>query len=149
MGLGALAHRLRLRAFSATAPMKPRRASSRTIKSAAASAASGAVSTWISALLGRLVGRIDAGEVLELAAPGLLVQALGIALLGDRERRVDEDLDELARRPAARAPSALGAEGRDEGGDDDEAGVDHQLGHLGDAADVLDPVGVGEARDPC
>ena len=28
----------------------------------------------------------------------------------------------------------------------DQAGVDHQLGHLGDAADVLHPVGVGEAE---
>ena len=28
----------------------------------------------------------------------------------------------------------------------DQAGIDHQLGHLADAADVLDPVGVGEAE---
>ena len=28
----------------------------------------------------------------------------------------------------------------------DEPGVDHQLGHLGDAADVLDAVGLGEAE---
>ena len=32
----------------------------------------------------------------ELAAPRLLVEALGVALLGDAQRRVDEDLDELA-----------------------------------------------------
>ena len=28
----------------------------------------------------------------------------------------------------------------------DQAGVDHQLGDLGDAADVLDAVGLGEPR---
>src|SRR5262245_18621159 len=44
-----------------------------------------------------LVGGVDAGEILEFAQPRLPVEALGIALFGDRERRVDEHLDELAR----------------------------------------------------
>src|ERR1051325_1264719 len=42
-------------------------------------------------LFGRLVRRVDPREVLQLAASGLLVKALRVALLGDRERRVDED----------------------------------------------------------
>lgn len=45
-------------------------------------------------LLGGLVGRADAGEVLDLAGAGLLVQALGVALLGLFDGDVDEDLDE-------------------------------------------------------
>ena len=40
----------------------------------------------------------------------------------------------------------LGAERRDERAQHDQAGIDHQLGHLADAADVLDAVGVGEAE---
>ena len=62
--------------------------------------------------LGRFVRRVDAGEVLDLAAARLLVEALRIALLGDRERRVDEDLDELAlaSRPRAMRRSARNGE---------------------------------------
>ena len=40
----------------------------------------------------------------------------------------------------------LGAERRDERAQHDEAGVDEQLRHLAHAADVLDPVGGGEAE---
>ena len=42
--------------------------------------------------------------------------------------------------------SPLGPEGRDEGDDDDQPGIGHQLRHFGDAADVLDAVLVGEAE---
>src|SRR4051812_44202481 len=42
--------------------------------------------------LRRLVGRIDAGEVLDLAAPRLPVEPLRIAALREAERRVDEHL---------------------------------------------------------
>ena len=45
-------------------------------------------------LLRCLVGRADAREFWNLAFPRLLVQALGIACLGDFEGQVDEDLDE-------------------------------------------------------
>ena len=47
-------------------------------------------------ILRPLVRAVDAGEVLELAGPRLLVEALHIAALGDLERGVDEDFDELA-----------------------------------------------------
>ena len=97
-------------------------------------------------LLGRFVGAVDAGEVLELARARLLVEALHVARLGDRERGVDEDLDELALGQHRADHLALGAERADEGGEHDQAGVGHQLGDLADAADVLDPVGLGEAE---
>ncbi len=111
----------------------------------------GATSRWcrcvISACSGGLVGAVDAGEVLQLAGAGLLVEALHVARLGHRQRRVDEDLDELAVAPAARAPCRRSARNGEMKRDQhDQAGVDHQLGDLGDAADVLDPVVVGEAQ---
>jgi hypothetical protein len=42
--------------------------------------------------------------------------------------------------------AALGAERRNEGGQHDEAGVDHQLRHFGHAADVFHAIGFGEAE---
>src|SRR5690242_18107067 len=62
----------------------------------------------------RLIGRVDAGEMLDLAGAGLLVEALRIALFGDRQRSVDMDLDELAGADQLASHVALGAEGRDE-----------------------------------
>ena len=55
---------------------------------------SAALST-MSAVLGDFVVRIDAGEIPDLAGAGLPIEPLGIALLADLERRVDEDLDEF------------------------------------------------------
>jgi hypothetical protein len=46
---------------------------------------------------GRLVRRVDAGEVLQLAAAGLAAESFRIPRLGDRQRRVDEHLEELAK----------------------------------------------------
>lgn len=43
---------------------------------------------------GRLIGGGDASELLDLASAGLLVETLGITLLGDLEGHVDVDLDE-------------------------------------------------------
>ena len=54
-----------------------------------------------------------------------------------------DELTELEQR-ARHAP--LGAERRNESRHDDQAGVDHQFCDLGDAADVLDPVGIGESE---
>jgi len=72
--------------------------------------------------------------------------ALHVARLGNVERRIDEDLNELARRQHRADHVALGAERRDERRQDDQPGVGNQLGDLADAADVLDPVGLGEAE---
>ena len=51
----------------------------------------------------------------------------------------------LAGQQLARQPP-LGAERRDERHQHDQSGIDHQPGHFGDAPDVLDPVGIGEAE---
>ena len=67
--------------------------------SAACSGVRRVVSIFDLGSFGRFVRRVDAGEVLQLAAPRLLVQALRIARLRHLERRVDEHLEELALRP--------------------------------------------------
>ena len=97
-------------------------------------------------VLRRLVRRVDAGEVLQFAATRLAVQPLHVARLGDRERRVHVHLEELALAEQRTRHAALGAERRDERHQHDQAGVGHQLRHLGDATDVLDSIGVGEAE---
>ena len=59
---------------------------------------------------------------------------------------VDEDLDELALGEQRPRRLAVGAERRDERGDDDEPRVGHELRDLGGAAVVLRAVGVREAE---
>src|SRR3569832_1245563 len=97
-------------------------------------------------ILRRLVGRIDTSEVLDLAAQGACVKALRIAPCAFLERRIDEHFDELALGHQVPHLAALGGEGRDEGDDDDQTGIGHQLGDFGDAADVLDAIRIGEAE---
>ncbi len=63
-------------------------------------------------------------------------------------RRIDEDLDELALAHQLARHAPLGAEGRDEGHQHDQAGIHEQLGGLAHAADILHPVGIGEAQIP-
>src|SRR5581483_7746979 len=75
----------------------------------------------------RLVGRVDAGEIVQIAAPRLAVEALGVALLANVERRVDEDLDELALLQDVARHLPLSAERRDEGDDGNEPRIDEQL----------------------
>jgi hypothetical protein len=72
------------------------------------------------------------------------VEPLGVALLGERKRRVDIDLGELAGLEQAPRELALAAKRRDQRDQHDQPRVDHQLRHLGDPADVLDTVGLGE-----
>jgi hypothetical protein len=87
---------------------------------------------------GRLVRRRDARELLDLARPRLLVQALGVALLRYFERDVDVDFDERQRLVALLGALgvqlacrlAVGAVGRDEGGDGYCGGVGEELGYL-------------------
>ena len=115
--------------------------------SAASSAVVAPVSMRTSGSLGRLVGRVDAGEVGELAAAGLGVEALRVALLGDLERRVDEDLDELAvARRSSRASRRSARNGEMNDTSTMRPASTISAGDLGDAADVLDAVGVGEAE---
>ena len=86
---------------------------------------------------GGLVGRRDAGEVLDLAAPRLRVQALAVAALALLERRGHVDQHE-------RGPDVVGhrarrlarAVERGDGAADGQAAVPGDLG--GDPADALD-----------
>lgn len=104
-----------------------------------------------------LVGGRDAGKLFDFAGASLFVQALGITLLSNLERDVDKDLDERdglvvvgagggggSMQGAGRV--AVGAVGRDEGGNGNGGGVGKQLGNLGDAADVFVAVSLGEAQ---
>ena len=78
-------------------------------------------------------------RTLDLARPRLLVQALGVAGLGDLEREVDVDLDEGERLVVGGCRGgvqlagllAVGLVGRDEGGDGDGGGVGEEFGDLG------------------
>ncbi len=89
-------------------------------------------------VLGRLVGGADAGEVGDLAGAGLLVEPLRVALLGDLERDVGEDLDEGDRLIAGGRGGAVQVardlpvrlEGRDERRDGDGGRVGEELGDL-------------------
>ena len=113
--------------------------------SAAASGAAGGVDAHLG-IGGGLVRGVDPGEIEEFAPPCLFEQALGIVGFGHGQRGIDEDLDELAWPDTGASKVTLGSEGRDERGDDDEAGVDHETGHFGGATDVLYPVGIGEPQ---
>ena len=98
----------------------------------------------------RFIGLIDAGEILDLAGDGALCKAPS-----DRARCRSSSgvstkismnspaLDELARHVP------LGPERRNERAEHDQARLGHQFGDFADAADIFDPVGFGEAQDPC
>ena len=66
-----------------------------------------------------------------------------------RQRGADMDFYKVVRADqlASKRPLLLD-EGRDERGQDHQAGVHHELGHLRDAADVLHPVGGLKAQIP-
>ncbi len=98
--------------------------------------------------LGSLIRTVDAGEVLDLAGPRPLVEPLGIAGFGDGERRIDKDLDEFAGLEDLPRQLPLGPEGRDEGREHDQAGIDEQFGDFRHAPDVFDAIGCREAEIP-
>lgn len=90
-------------------------------------------------VLRSLVWAADAGELWDLARARELVETFGVTGLGDLERQVDEDLDELERRVVAldfgvqgACSCAVSGEGRDEGCDGDGGGVGEELGNLRD-----------------
>ncbi len=90
--------------------------------------------------------RSPAGELLHLARLHLRVEALRIALRAGLVGGPDIDLEEVvvADDPAGE-PAQFVVRG-DEGGDDDDAAVGEEFRDLGDAADVLEAVLVGEAE---
>lgn len=88
-------------------------------------------------VLGSLVGRTDTSELLDLAGASLLVQTLGVALLGLLNGNVNEDLDEGKRSLAVLGVGvevtgdlAVGLVGGDEGGKGDGGAVGEELGDL-------------------
>lgn len=92
------------------------------------------------------IGRVETGEILDLSGLGLGVKALRVAPHAFVDRRVNEDLDEFALRHQAPHHLALGVIGRDERANDDQTGLGQQLRYFAGAADILDPVGLGEAE---
>src|SRR5713226_617420 len=86
---------------------------------------------------GRFVRRGNPGEFLDLVGAGFRVQAFGVALLADFDRRVHIDFDEFARRYHRAHQVAVRAVGRNERGDDDDARVGEQFGQFADATDVF------------
>src|SRR3954453_21959786 len=99
-------------------------------------------------MLRGFVRTVDPGEVLELARARLGIEALGIALLRFAERRIDENLEELAFGHHPSDHVALGTKWRNERSQQDQAGVGHDPGDLADPADVLDAIGLSETEIP-
>src|SRR5207249_4636817 len=95
-------------------------------------------------VLGLFVGVVDPGEVADLAAHHLLVQALVVAGRADLDRRPAPDLDEGLDLLARTLPVL--SVGRDRGDDDRYAVARQKLAHERDTPDVLGPVGAAEAE---
>lgn len=87
---------------------------------------------------GLLVGSGNTSELLDLAGASLLVETLGVTLLGNLEGHVNVDLDEwdglvvgaLSLGVKRASEVTVGAVGRDEGGDGDSGGVGEELSDL-------------------
>jgi len=88
----------------------------------------------------------EAGEVLDLAGLGFLVEAFGVALEADLQGTVDEDFEECTCGEEVTGELTVSPEGGDEGGDEDKAGVVEELGEVGDTADVFLAAGGGEVE---
>ena len=56
------------------------------------------------------------------------------------------DLDEVALTHQLAGPVAIGLERRNEGGEYHHPGIDKQLGHLANTADIFHSIGVGKAQ---
>src|SRR3546814_14199571 len=83
---------------------------------------------------------------LQLARSRLGIQSLHVPLFGDLQRRVDEHLQEFALVEHATRHPPLRPERGDEADKDDKTCIHHQLGNLGNAANVLDAVLVREPQ---
>src|SRR3546814_4010287 len=86
------------------------------------------ISDWSSDVCSSDLGAVDAGEIFELAAARFLVEPLHIARLGDLDRRIDEDFDELAVRDHRAHHFTFNTKRRDERGQHDQPRIGHQLG---------------------
>src|SRR3546814_11767706 len=81
------------------------------------------ISDWSSDVCSSDLGAVDAGEIFELAAARFLVEPLHIARLGDLDRRIDEDFDELAVRDHRAHHFTFNTKRRDERGQQDRKSV--------------------------
>lgn len=88
-------------------------------------------------LLRRLIRGADTGELFDLAGLGLLVETLGVALLGFLDGHVDENFDEGQRGVGVLGVGvefagelAIGFVGGDEGGEGNGRGVGEEFGDL-------------------
>src|SRR5437763_958308 len=90
----------------------------------------------------RFIRRVDAGELADLPCPRLFVKIFRIPFFTDCERRFDKDLDEFGitfHRNRA-SPLPIGPVRRNEGSDDDVAGVSHQLRYFAHPPNIFDAV---------
>src|SRR5579875_4085381 len=96
----------------------------------------------------RLIGIVDAGEALQLAGAGFLVQPFGIPLLAGLDRRVDEHFDERQLGLDVQSTNliAVGPVRTDKAGHGQNAAIGEQLGYFADAANVLFTVGGRETE---
>ena len=94
---------------------------------------------------GGLVRGRDSGELGDLAPAGLGVQALHVAGFADRQRGVDEDLDERVVREGGAGLGAVGGQRSDERDERDVARAGEEAGDGGGATDAFGAVGGGEA----
>ena len=87
-------------------------------------------------------------RTLDLAGEGLLVEALGVAVLDNVERGVGKHLNEGDAGIGVKLASgiAVSAEGRDERGDRNVAGISKELGHLEKVACQWGRAGGGRKR---
>lgn len=102
----------------------------------------------------RLIRSRDTSELLNNTLASLLVQTLGVTLLGHLNGDINIDLDERQTGLLAGGGNlvqltgsvTIFAVGRDEGSNGDGVGVREQLGDLGNAADVLVAIGLAESK---
>lgn len=111
-----------------------------TTVSASASGVSASVSSVNSGASGTSYGESMPVKLGILPARAFAYRPFTSRRFSDRQRRIDEDLNELAIVEQIARHPPLGAERRDETHQHDQSGIDHQPGDLGDAADIFDAI---------
>ena len=88
----------------------------------------------------RFIRRRDAGEISQFPRPGFGVQAFGVALFANLQRRAHVNFREPSRRHAVANAVPIGAERGNKSNDDQQSGIGHDTGDFADAADIFRPV---------
>jgi hypothetical protein len=94
----------------------------------------------------RLVLAIDAGKIAELATACFGTEALGVTPLALLKQSIEKNLPEFTFVKAGACQFPFCAKRANERDRHDESGVHGKAGHLGDAADVLDPIHFSKAE---